>query len=176
MERGAIPIATLDGGIDLTATLESGQSYCWRREDGLTYEPDGTGTRHPWYYTLVDPDCLVGPAMSHSRRSTGDESRPKQPELIRIRRRNDRIGWTATTDAEPLVRHLLRLDDDLRSVGERVPDHPLIDRAWTALDGLRIVRDPPFRSLISFICSAQMRVSRIFDMQVRLAETLGPTI
>ncbi len=31
---------------------------------------------------------------------------------------------------------------------------------------MRLVRDPPFPCLISFICSAQMRVSRIHGMQM----------
>jgi len=41
---------------------------------------------------------------------------------------------------------------------------------------MRLVRDPPFACLISFICSAQMRVSRIHGMQQRLAAEYGETV
>jgi len=37
METGTIPIDELAGGLDLYRTLESGQSYLWRREDGEMY-------------------------------------------------------------------------------------------------------------------------------------------
>ncbi|RZI05917.1 8-oxoguanine DNA glycosylase, partial [Staphylococcus aureus] len=42
--------------------------------------------------------------------------------------------------------------------------------------GMRIVNDPAFPCLISFICSAQMRVGRIHTMQTTLAERFGDTI
>jgi N-glycosylase/DNA lyase len=41
---------------------------------------------------------------------------------------------------------------------------------------MRLVRDPAFPCLISFICSAQMRVSRIHGMQMRLAREYGETV
>jgi N-glycosylase/DNA lyase len=41
---------------------------------------------------------------------------------------------------------------------------------------MRLVRDPVFPCLISFICSAQMRVSRIHGMQRRLAREYGDEI
>jgi N-glycosylase/DNA lyase len=41
---------------------------------------------------------------------------------------------------------------------------------------MRLVRDPPFPTLVSFICSAQMRVSRIHGMQVALAREFGERV
>ena len=41
---------------------------------------------------------------------------------------------------------------------------------------MRLTRDPVFPCLISFICSAQMRVARIHGMQRRLRETYGDAV
>lgn len=145
MERGAIPLDACSGGLDLRATLESGQSYHWRREDGRMYENDPDGR----YYTIVDG------------------------EFVRVRQAEGELRWEATTDAEPVLRELLRLDDDLDAIVASGPDDPLLREAYATHRGLRIVNDPAFPCLISFICSAQMRVSRIHGMQVTLAERFG---
>ena len=163
MERGAIPIESCPGGMDLRLTIESGQSYLWRREDGLMYDGDNGG----WYHTVVDPAEL---------RSTGLPSSPGNSELVRVRQTADALEWESTTDAAPYLRRLLRLDDDLDAIADAMPADPLIDEAYAAHRGLRLVRDPPFPCLISFICSAQMRVGRIHGMQVTLAREFGEPI
>jgi N-glycosylase/DNA lyase len=155
MERGTLAHGDLSGGIDLYNTLESGQSYLWRREDGRLYDghdPSEWGSEPPWYYTVVDG------------------------EVLRVRQHDDHLEWTAGTTAEPTLRRLLRLDDDLDAIVDAAPSDPLLDAAADYARGLRIVRDPAFGSLISFICSAQMRVARIHDMVSALARTYGDEI
>lgn len=152
MDSGSIAIRDLSGGIDLQSTLESGQSYLWRREDGQMYETAEAYGGSAWYYTVLDGD------------------------VIRVRQRDGRLEWEASTDAEDTIFDLLRLDDDLDAIVEATPDDSLLDEAYDAYRGMRIVRDPFFPCLISFICSAQMRVSRIYDMQVALAEEFGETV
>ncbi|PSP75392.1 8-oxoguanine DNA glycosylase [Halobacteriales archaeon QS_1_68_20] len=149
MERGTIPAGDLPGGIDLQATVESGQSYCWFRDDGRMYEgapADG------WYWTVADG------------------------EVLRVRQVDDGLAWESTTDAVPLLTRLHRLDDDLPAIRTATPADPHLQSAYDAYWGMRLVADPPFRSLISFICSAQMRVERIHAMQVALAEAYGEPI
>ncbi|ELY81192.1 DNA-3-methyladenine glycosylase [Natrinema pallidum] len=150
METGTIPIDDLGGGLDLYRTLESGQSYLWRRGDGEMY----TDTPAPgaWYATVVDG------------------------EVIRVRTRDGRLEWESTADAEPTVRRLLRLEDDLEAIAAAGPDDPLLREAYEAHPGMRLVRDPPFGCLISFICSAQMRVGRIHTMVTALAREYGSPI
>jgi N-glycosylase/DNA lyase len=155
MERGVVAHDELSGGIDLYNTLESGQSYLWRREDGKLYEGDDPatwGTEPPWYYTVVDG------------------------AVLRVRQHEDRLEWTASTDAEATLRRLLRLDDDLEAIIDSAPEDPMLEAATEYASGLRIVQDPAFGSLISFICSAQMRVSRIHDMVTALADTYGDEV
>ena len=159
METGSRPIGAFDGGFDLTTTLESGQSYLWRRDDGRAYDGETGGS--PWYYTVLP----------------GTETATNEPEVLRVRQTEGRLEWVSSTEgAYDRLERLLRLDDDLDSIAEATPSDPLLDRAYDAHRGMRLVRDPPFGSLISFICSAQMRVARIHGMQTALAETYGETV
>jgi N-glycosylase/DNA lyase len=152
METGVIDAATLPGGFDLQATVESGQSYLWRREDGRMYEADAPYGGSAWYYTVVDD------------------------EVIRARQEGTEVEWESTTDAEPYLFDLLRLDDDLSAIVDTSPDDDLIREAYDIYRGMRLVRDPPFGCLVSFICSAQMRVSRIHSMVTALATEYGTPI
>jgi len=152
MERGAIPLDSVAGAVDVQATLESGQTYLWWRPDGDTYRSDGLSGGDAWYRTVVGDD------------------------VVEVRQTETAVEWRATTDAAPLVRDLLGLDDDLREIRRATHTDDLTSAAWDAYDGLRIVRDPFFGCLVSFICSAQMRVERIFEMQERLRREYGTPI
>ncbi|WP_128478473.1 DNA-3-methyladenine glycosylase family protein [Halorussus pelagicus] len=158
MESGSIPVTDLSGGVDLQATLESGQTFCWRREDDRMYDSVGPSGGSAWYSTVVGGHADA------------------DPEVVRVRQRDGMIEWEATTDADSLVVERLRLDDDLPAIFEAIPDDDLLSEATDAYRGLRIVDDPFFPCLISFICSAQMRVERIHGMQTALAREFGETV
>ena len=160
MERGAIQIGELDGGFDLQSTVESGQSYLWDRPDGEMYTTTAAYGGGAWYETVVAP--IPGVCSS--------------PEVLRVRQADGELQWESTTDAVPILTHLLRLDDDLDAIAAATPADPLLDRAFEQYAGMRLVRDPVFPCLISFICSAQMRVSRIHGMQRRLAREYGDEV
>jgi len=164
MERGAIDLTDLAGPFDLQATAESGQSYLWNRADGGTYEELHAHGGDEWYETVVDP--------------IPDVTDDRVPLRVRqVGGVNDgTLEWESTTDAVPLLFHLLRLDDDLHAIRASTPDLPLLDRAFDRYEGMRLTRDPAFPCLISFICSAQMRVARIHGMQRRLRETYGDVV
>jgi N-glycosylase/DNA lyase len=155
MHRGTIDVASLDGGFDLQSTLESGQSYLWWRADGRDFEEAPYGG-DGWYLTTT--------------RATGE------PAVVRARQHEGRIEWESTVDAESVLRDRLRLDDDLPAIRAATADDDLLAAAYDAYRGMRLVRDPPFGSLVSFICSAQMRVRRIHGMQQSLRETFGTPV
>ncbi|WP_311173181.1 DNA-3-methyladenine glycosylase family protein [Halobellus ordinarius] len=157
LESGAIDLSQIAGPFDLQATVESGQSYLWDRADGRMYESMDVHSGDAWYRTVVPP--IDGVTDEHV--------------AVRIRQRDGRLEWEATADPVPLLTHLLRLDDDLDAIYDAAPDDDLIERAFDAYRGMRLVRDPPFPCLISFICSAQMRVARIHGMQTALAREFG---
>ncbi|QZP37982.1 DNA-3-methyladenine glycosylase family protein [Halobaculum magnesiiphilum] len=159
METGAIPLDSV-GPFDLQATVESGQTYLWDRADGNMYETMSAHGGDHWYETVVPPIAGVSDERA----------------VVRVRQADGRLEWESTTDAVPILRHLLRLDDDLDAIVESTPDLPLLNRAYEQYRGMRLVRDPVFPCLISFICSAQMRVSRIHGMQMRMAERFGDPV
>ena len=159
MESGAIPLESV-GPFDLQATVESGQTYLWDRADGNMYETMSAHGGDHWYETVVPP--LDG---------VSDER-----TVVRVRQRDGALEWESTTDAVPILTHLLRLDDDLDAILDATPDLPLLRRAYEEYRGMRLVRDPPFACLVSFICSAQMRVSRIHGMQMAMAESFGDPV
>ncbi|MHC3381105.1 DNA-3-methyladenine glycosylase family protein [Haloarcula sp. H-GB5] len=156
MEQGVIDVESLAGGIDLQATVESGQSYLWNRDDGEMYQREGATGGDAWYWTTIRRDG--------------------SPAVIRVRQRDGVLEWESTVDAEAILRRLLRLDDDLAAIRATAPDDDVVQSAYDTFWGMRLVQDPPFGSLISFICSAQMRVARIHNMQQALRDAFGETV
>ncbi len=156
MERGAIDVASLPGGIDLQATVESGQSYLWDREDGQMYEQTAASGGDAWYWTTLRVDG--------------------EPEVVRVRQTDSRLEWEATFDAADALHTLLGLEDDLPAIRETAPSDAVVEEAFDAYWGMRIVRDPAFPTLVSFICSAQMRVARIHGMQQALRREFGEPV
>ncbi|WP_254863678.1 DNA-3-methyladenine glycosylase family protein [Halovivax gelatinilyticus] len=147
METGSISNDELVGGFDAFLTIESGQTYRWTRSDGAIY----AGRQNPdaWYELAIDG------------------------EVVRARPTETGLKWRSTTDADPILRRRLRLDDDLERIVAAAPDDPLLQEAYAAHRGLRLVTDPPFGTLIAFICSSQMRVERIHRMVTTLAREYG---
>jgi len=160
MEQGTILLDELDGAFDLQSTVESGQSYLWDRTDDKMYTTTAAYGGTAWYETVVPPIAGVSDEQA----------------VVRVRQVDDALQWESTTDAVDILTHLLRLDDDLTAIVAATPADPLLDRAFEQYSGMRLVRDPVFPCLVSFICSAQMRVSRIHGMQRRLAREYGDEI
>ncbi len=155
MKRGTIALEDT-GPFDLQSTLESGQSYLWWREDGNDFQDESVFGGNNWYLTTT--------------------RERKTPAVIRVRQYDGQLEWESTIDATPILERRLRLTDDLNAIRQKTPTDPLIDTAFEQYWGMRIVRDPPFPSLISFICSAQMHVSRIHEMQQSLREAYGTPV
>ncbi|WP_181684571.1 DNA-3-methyladenine glycosylase family protein [Halorhabdus salina] len=164
MHEGTLALGDI-GPFDLQATVESGQSYLWDRDDGRMYEGEGTSAGEAWYVTVVRPETEWALEDTHSG-----------PEVVRVRQTSDSLQWEATFDADRTLRHRLRLADDLPAIRAATADEPLLGAAFDRYWGMRLVRDPPFETLISFICSAQMRVGRIFEMQRALADAFGESV
>jgi len=156
MERGYVDVDSIPGGFDLQSTVESGQSYLWDREDGGMYDGLGAHGGAAWYWTTVRVDGM--------------------PEFLRTRQVDGTLEWEASFDADPHLRRLLRLEDDITAIRATAPDDSVVQDAYDAYWGMRIVRDQPFGTLVSFICSAQMRVERIHEMQRSLRDAYGDPV
>ena len=152
MYSGSLSIPDSVGRLDLQATLESAQSFLWQRVDEGAYgEPTPYGGDY-WYYTVVEDDVVLA------------------------RQQSGRLDWRATTDATAILRHRLRLDDDLDEIFASFPEAPTLEKAKRQYPGLRIVRDPFFPCLVSFICSARTPVKRIHALQSDLAQEFGSAV
>ncbi len=156
METGQIELSTLSSAFDLQSTLESGQSYLWWRADGKDFDDGTQYGGEAWYVTTT--------------RAAGD------PAVVRVRQRDGLLEWESTIDAEPVLVRRLRLDDDLESIRATAPNDEVVQAAYDSYWGMRLVNEPAFGTLISFICSAQMRVSRIHAMQQSLREAFGTPV
>ena len=155
MQSGQLPLSELASPFDLQSTLESGQSYLWWRADGNDYEGGLYGGNN-WYRTTTEVD---------------DEH-----AVIAVCQTDECLEWRSHIDAEPILRDRLRLDDDLTAIRQGAPDDRIVEAAFEAYQGMRLVQEPPFQTLVSFICSAQMRVARIHGMQQALREAFGTPV
>ncbi|MFB6125235.1 MAG: DNA-3-methyladenine glycosylase [Halanaeroarchaeum sp.] len=149
METGAIPRSAIAGPFDLQATLESGQTFRWTREEGRTYLDPAPRGGEQWYRVVLDD----GP--------------------VAVRQTEAAIEWRATGDATDALRRRLRLDEEMAAAVDALPDDPLPRAAASAFPGLHVVSEPFFPTLVSFILSAQMRVERIHDLVGRLSDRYG---
>lgn len=160
MEQGQISTPPDSGhAVDLKRTLQSGQTFCWQREleSGALFEDHDRGV-----YATVLP---------HTATPTN------RPEVIRVAQPSpELLRWEARFDAADTVRSLLRLNDNLATIRETLPDDDIVETAFAEEHGLRIPNDPAFPTLIAFICSAQMSIPRIHRMQRRLAERFGSPV
>nr|WP_245781398.1 DNA glycosylase [Halopelagius inordinatus] len=152
MNSGTIRVSDVASNIDLQSTLESAQSFLWRRTDGRMYEEATPHGSDWWYYTV-----------------TGDDA-------VFVRQQSGQLEWRATTDAVDTLHERLRLNDDLDDIFATFPDDSPLYAARRAFPGLRVVSDPFFPCLVSFICSARTTVDRIHDLTTHLARELGDTV
>lgn len=140
------------GPVDLSTTLESAQSFLWNRTDGGMYDGVRSPNDDAWYYTVTGEDVLF------------------------VRQRSSDLEWRATIDARELLRERLRLDDDLDSIFANFSDTSPLTEARDRFPGLRVVRDPFFPCLITFICSSRTTVSRIHGFQRDLSRAFGSAV
>ena len=182
MESGRIDVSTLDGPFDLQSTLESGQSYLWERADGDGYSDSAPHGGDAWYETVLPPtpELTDTATVVRARQRGGVDDGSIEWEAGGVPAGTEPSDTpaepTESVDGEAILTHLLRLDDDLAAIYDTTDDGALLSRAYDRYRGMRLVRDPAFPCLISFICSAQMRVGRIFDMQRSLRENYGTSV
>lgn len=149
---GKISKDSLDGGVDLGHTLESGQTYSWIREDGRMFEDSRSESN--WYYAAFKSDDTV--------------------KVLRVKESEDFLHWRSNFDSgEEHLSERLRLQDSLSEIKDHSPEDEIIHKAFDRYEGMRLVDDRIFPCLISFICSAQMRVGRIHQMQKNIRSRFG---
>lgn len=151
METGSIPLGDIPGPVDVQATIESGQTFRWNRRDGRMYEDRVPSGGDAWYRAVLDE------------------------RAVELRQTETAIEWRADGDPTTAIERHLALDDEMAAMLEALSDDETIIAAEQAFSGLRVVDEPFFPTLVSFILSAQMRVERIHSLVQSLADQYGET-
>jgi len=81
-----------------------------------------------------------------------------------------------TAGQEATARHYLSLDHPLESIYAAFPTDPFCQAALTACRGLRILRQPFWECLATFITSPMKQVAHIRQISLRLREQFGHPI
>jgi N-glycosylase/DNA lyase len=72
-----------------------------------------------------------------------------------------------------MVRHYFALDHPLREICASFPDDPVINTARLFCRGLRIIRQPKWECLATFICSSMKQVAHIRQISLALRRRFG---
>ncbi|MEI7433414.1 MAG: DNA glycosylase [Methanomicrobiales archaeon] len=79
--------------------------------------------------------------------------------LIRIRQDGEKLTWDGTD--EPFIRHYFSLDLDLPRILSEIDRDPVIHQAIDECRGLRIIRQPPWECLVSYIIATFTNIPSI---------------
>ena len=129
---------------DLEKTLNSGQVFHWIAEDDGFY---GLIGRLPVFMRQKGAELRVQVASASSR-------------------------WTPNhwQDANAAIRHYFALDHPLAEICRSFPKDPVMDAAADYCRGLRIIRQPKWECLATFICSSMKQVAHIRQISHTLRE------
>jgi N-glycosylase/DNA lyase len=132
---------------DLAMTLSSGQVFHW---EGAGQGFCGTiGDRA--VYVEQQADVLRAEVASASRRCVKDHAQ----------------------DAHGTVSHYFALDHPLDEVCASFPPDPIMNAARKFCQGLRIIRQPKWECLATFICSSMKQVTHIRQISRALRQRFG---
>jgi N-glycosylase/DNA lyase len=89
---------------------------------------------------------------------------------VYVEQRGDFLWVSAGAE---LVRHYFALDHPLAEICASFPDDPIMNAARKFCRGLRIIRQPPWECLATFICSSMKQVAHIRQISKKLRERFG---
>ncbi|MCQ8894373.1 MAG: 8-oxoguanine DNA glycosylase [Methanolinea sp.] len=94
--------------------------------------------------------------------------------VIRITQRGDSLSFSG---ADPgFIRHYFGLDDDLPDILSSIDRDPIIHAAIERNRGLRIIRQPPWECLASYICATYANIPGIKRRIFLLRQNLGDPV
>ncbi|MDH7492023.1 MAG: DNA glycosylase [Methanolinea sp.] len=95
-------------------------------------------------------------------------------KVIRIVQKGDRLSFSGA-DAG-FIRHYFALDVDLPEILSSIDRDPVIHYAVSSCSGLRIIRQPPWECLASFICATYSNIPGIRKRVHLLCQNLGASL
>ncbi|MEI6293085.1 MAG: DNA glycosylase [Methanomicrobiales archaeon] len=94
--------------------------------------------------------------------------------VIRIRQEGDIITWEGT--GESFIRHYFSLDLDLPTILSGIDRDPVIHQAIEECRGLRIIRQPPWECLVSYVIATFTNIPSIKRRITLLCREFGNEI
>jgi N-glycosylase/DNA lyase len=132
---------------DLAMTLDSGQVFHWEKAgNGFV---GAIGDRA--VYVEQRRDVLHANVASASSRYSGKSAQ----------------------DAQATIRHYFALDHPLADICASFPNDPIMNEARDFCRGLRIIRQPKWECLATFICSSMKQVAHIRQISLALRRRFG---
>jgi N-glycosylase/DNA lyase len=132
---------------DLAMTLDSGQVFHW--------EKIGNG----FAGAIGDRPVYVGQRRDVLRANVASAS-GRYPEK-------------STQNAQATIAHYFALDHPLAEICASFPDDPVMNAAREFCRGLRIIRQPKWECLATFICSSMKQVAHIRQISLALRRRFG---
>ena len=129
---------------DLAMTLDSGQVFHWQRA--------GNG-----FVGMIGDLPVYVEQCAEVLKVRGGEAPARSP-----RRPLPRI-----------IRHYFGLDHQLRAICASFPNDPVMNAARKFCHGLRIIRQPKWECLATFICSSMKQVAHIRQISLALRKCFG---
>lgn len=146
MRTGTLDIPVTE--VNLDKTMQVGQTFSWHTMDGQLYS-DSTGP----YYTTSEGNVLI------------------------LEQDSDGLHFQATGGMEHEIERRLRLHESLTDITAALRGaDDILDKAMDTYPGMRVLHDDIFPCLISYLCSAQMRIPRIKQMVNALCDTYGDPV
>jgi N-glycosylase/DNA lyase len=142
---------------DLAMTLGSGQVFHWEKIGNGFAGTIGDRAVYIEQYGVTLRAFVEGgaPATSGARRVTGTGSQELAPPIVQ------------------LVAHYFGLDHPLAEICESFPNDPVMNAARDFCRGLRIIRQPKWECLATFICSSMKQVAHIRQISLALRKRFG---
>ncbi|MBN2230382.1 MAG: hypothetical protein JW779_12405 [Candidatus Thorarchaeota archaeon] len=95
-------------------------------------------------------------------------------QVIYVEQKGDRLYYETSSSEKVSLNRLFRLDDPLDEIQSEILRDGLMKQSIEFAPDLRIVRDPFFSCLVSFICSTCKNIPAIQMMMRNIRSELGP--
>jgi N-glycosylase/DNA lyase len=142
---------------DLAVTLNSGQVFHWQRA--------GNG-----FVGTIDDRAVYVEQRGDALRALVEGGAPARPHTLDAKRPGSQKRAPPPTE---LVVHYFALDHPLAEICASFPDHPAMNAARDFCRGLRIIRQPKWECLATFIGSSMKQVAHIRQISLALRKRFG---
>jgi N-glycosylase/DNA lyase len=122
----------------------------------------------------LDQTLGCGQVFRWERTNEGEWCGVVDGKVIKIRQNGSTLVFEGANT--PFIRNYFSLDLDLEKVIKTFDRDPFIHAAIGSCTGLRLIRQPPWECLISYICSTNSNIPTIRRRIAAIAEKFGKTV